>query len=456
MRRSPDRSERAFGPRELGPAAGELGLAARRDRDELGAARDPERDRIARGGIAGMEREHRVRWRVVGECVERRGDETNNIGKIGKLGAALAFGDHRGIAIDAEDLERVAAGPRAMGEQQREIGPAAAGIEHAQRVMLAMELVEGGAQQPHDVIDLEKLADLARRHGRIAMEQSERAQEERGLGGQDGELLAVGEGPRALVGPVGAGERGELSRPRFAAHHEKDTLERVTAVRTLGQFVEDEQIVTWLAENVAEINRAAGRGAKQVGKQSLLQLSCTSCKVTKMCCYSLAIARLYEGVILAAELRKTGRDTPALRDELRARSEAMEAASPFEWSTPCLFLDENERCTVYAVRPTSCGTLLVYSEPELCVSRSREIQAYVPHQELAAASQLEEMFRQRLALRQKVGRRYLGVLPRMALVALEAWDRTDFRDYLRQLPWPGETELARWGRNEPFSADRPA
>ncbi|HEY5936680.1 MAG TPA: YkgJ family cysteine cluster protein [Kofleriaceae bacterium] len=229
----------------------------------------------------------------------------------------------------------------------------------------------------------------------------------------------------------------------------------MTAVRTLGQFVEDEQIVTWLADNVAEINRAATRNAKQVGKQSLMQVACTSCKVTKMCCYSIAIARLYEGVILAAELRKTGRDTPELREQLRARAEAMEAASPYEWSTPCLFLDDKERCTVYAVRPTSCGTLLVYSDPELCVSRSREIQAYVPHQELAAASQLEEMFRQRLALRQKVGRRYLGVLPRMALVALEAWDRTDFRDYLRQLPWPGEAELANWGRNEPLSAERP-
>jgi Fe-S-cluster containining protein len=227
----------------------------------------------------------------------------------------------------------------------------------------------------------------------------------------------------------------------------------VTAVRTLGQFVEDEQIVTWLAQNVAEINRAAGRGAKQVGKQSRLVVSCTSCSVTKMCCYSLAIARLYEGVVLAAELRKTGRDTPELRDQLRARSEAMEAATPFEWSTPCLFLDDKERCTVYAARPTSCGTLLVYSAPELCVSRSREIQAYVPHEELAAASQLEEMFRQRLALRQKVGRRYLGVLPRMALVALEAWERTDFRDYLRQLPWPGDAEIARWGRNEPLTAD---
>jgi hypothetical protein len=33
----------------------------------------------------------------------------------------------------------------------------------------------------------------------------------------------------------------------------------------------------------------------------------------------------------------------------------------------------------------------------------------------------------------------------MVLIALEAWDRTDFRDYLRQLPWPTDDEIARWG-----------
>jgi hypothetical protein len=33
-------------------------------------------------------------------------------------------------------------------------------------------------------------------------------------------------------------------------------------------------------------------------------------------------------------------------------------------------------------------------------------------------------------------------LPRMVLVSLEAWDRTDFREHLRQLPWPTDEEWA--------------
>ncbi|MBA3538013.1 MAG: YkgJ family cysteine cluster protein [Deltaproteobacteria bacterium] len=214
--------------------------------------------------------------------------------------------------------------------------------------------------------------------------------------------------------------------------------------RTLGQFVEEEQIVAWLGDNVAHINQASGRGARHVGKQQRLVVSCTACKATKTCCWSMVVARLYEGVIIAAELRRTGRDTPELREQLHTRAAAMEASSPYEWRTPCLFLGDGERCTVYDVRPTACGALYVYTPPELCTTREKLIKAYIPEDENTAATELEEHFRQRLSLRMKVGRRYLGVLPRMVLVALEAWDRTDFRDYLRQLPWPDDAALARW------------
>lgn len=223
----------------------------------------------------------------------------------------------------------------------------------------------------------------------------------------------------------------------------------VQAVRTLGQFVEDEQIAAWISAELAEIHRHAARGAKAAGKPLRLAVSCTQCKATKTCCWSMVVARLYEGVVIADRLRRTGRDAPALRDELRGRAEAMEAAAPRDWRTPCLFLDAAERCTIYDVRPSPCGNLHVYSDPAWCTTLAGQIQGYVASEEIAAATALEEVFRERLALRKKVGRRYLGVLPRMVLVALEAWDRTDFRDHLRQLPWPGEAELAAWGASPP-------
>src|SRR5690606_36300465 len=124
----------------------------------------------------------------------------------------------------------------------------------------------------------------------------------------------------------------------------------------------------------------------------------------------------------------------------------MEATATQAWRTPCMFLGERERCTIYGVRPTACGALFVYTDPALCTTRAGEILGYVAAEEHAAATAFEEPFRERLALRKKVGRLYVGVLPRMVLVALEAWHRTDFRDYLRQLPWPGDADAARWDR----------
>lgn len=218
----------------------------------------------------------------------------------------------------------------------------------------------------------------------------------------------------------------------------------VEAVRTLGQFVTDAQIVPWIADAVGEIHRHATRQAKAAGKARQLAVACTRCAATKTCCWSVVVARLYEGVIIADRLVRDGRDTPALRDELGRRAEAMEAARPSEFRTSCVFLDAAERCTIYEVRPSPCGILHVYTDPAWCTTRAGEIRGYVANEELVMAIALEEAFRERLALRKKVGRRYLGVLPRMVLVALEAWPRTDFRDYLRQLPWPDDAEIARW------------
>jgi Fe-S-cluster containining protein len=216
-------------------------------------------------------------------------------------------------------------------------------------------------------------------------------------------------------------------------------------VRTLGQFVEQEGILESLRAMITDINARAGQQAKLLGKQQKLPVvQCHNCTATKACCQSVVVARLYEGIVVAAYLKENGRDTPALREKLRTTAEAMEAAKPSEWRVPCVFLDGGERCTVYPARPTPCGTLYVYTPPAHCNDPSAAVQAYVAVTENAVAQEIEDEFRDKLSLRKKVGRRYIGVLPRMTLVALEAWDRTDFRDHLRQLEWPAETDTARW------------
>jgi Fe-S-cluster containining protein len=215
-----------------------------------------------------------------------------------------------------------------------------------------------------------------------------------------------------------------------------------TTQRTLGQFVTDEKIVNWLESEIAQNHASSHRGAAVVGKRIKLPVVCATCDATKACCSSYVLVRLYEGLVVAAHLKRAGDDTPELRARLAAQADAMDATPVADWFKPCVFLDDAQRCSVYRVRPTTCAQLMVYTSPDLCNARSNEIKSYTPEAEVAAANQVEEAFRERLALRRKVGRRYFGTLPRMVLISLEAWDRTDFRDYLRQLHWRADEEWA--------------
>src|SRR5437879_1363048 len=111
-------------------------------------------------------------------------------------------------------------------------------------------------------------------------------------------------------------------------------------MRTLGQFVADEKIIAWLAGEIASNHRESGRRASEVAKQHKLPMVCATCTAVKGCCSSFVIVRFYEGLVIADELARTGRDTPELRAELRARADAMEATRPLDWFTPCVFLDD--------------------------------------------------------------------------------------------------------------------
>ena len=125
----------------------------------------------------------------------------------------------------------------------------------------------------------------------------------------------------------------------------------------------------------------------------------------------------------------------------------MEAASPCGWRTPCVFLDDERALHGLRVAADALRHALRLHPSGIvqrCRARRSRPTSRTPR--TRSPSEIEDEFRDRLALRKKVGRRYIGVLPRMVLVALEAWDRTDFRDYLRQLDWPSDDDAARWTR----------
>jgi hypothetical protein len=82
--------------------------------------------------------------------------------------------------------------------------------------MPRQERLDLGLEHAHDVIDLEELADLPRRHRRVATQEAERSQEQRRLGRQDREPLAAGKLRRTLRGPVRVRRRRELLCPALA------------------------------------------------------------------------------------------------------------------------------------------------------------------------------------------------------------------------------------------------
>ena len=174
------------------------------------------------------------------------------------------------------------------------------------------------------------------------------------------------------------------------------------------------------------------------------------CDAKKACCHSIVVARLYEGIVVAAHLREANRDTPAAARELRARAEAMEAASPYDWRVPCVFLDARRALHRLRGAPDAVRhALRLYAARALQRSERAGARPTSRTPSTRSRSRSRSEFRDKLSLRKKVGRRYIGVLPRMVLVALEAWDRTDFRDYLRQLEWPTDADADRWRQRAP-------
>ena len=218
--------------------------------------------------------------------------------------------------------------------------------------------------------------------------------------------------------------------------------------RTLGQFVEQEGILSRCSA-ITQINAQATAEAKRLSKlQRLPPVQCFKCTARKACCMSVVVARFYEGVVVASHLVEAKRDSSELRAQLRAAATAMEAASPYEWRVPCVFLDAADRCTVYSARPTACGTLYVYSPSDQLQHAGRTgARVHRAGGECDRDDARGSVSRPpRAAQKGLAPACYLGVLPRMVVLALETWDREDYRDVLHDYAWPSDADIERWNR----------
>lgn len=206
---------------------------------------------------------------------------------------------------------------------------------------------------------------------------------------------------------------------------------------TLGEVLAKRRLTDWVNEKVQDINQRAMATADRRGKVQLKVVSCHTCTAPKGCCKITTMIFLHEAVAIAAELRAKNRDTPQLRTILTAAADAMEQTKRDDYLAPCVFLDSDERCSVYSVRPATCGTAFVFSPPEICsdFDSGRTIARFDDTEFGLESTGLAREFYSKLGLVDRSGKSVMGMLPRMVLVALEAWNRTDYQQLLIEGDW---------------------
>jgi Fe-S-cluster containining protein len=202
---------------------------------------------------------------------------------------------------------------------------------------------------------------------------------------------------------------------------------------TFGEFVKRAGLLEKISRVTGDIIHETVAGGEEFARKSLKVISCHNCTAPKGCCKISTTAYLYEVMPLAARLIRDGRDTPELRAQLQSRAEAMEDTPKQLYDLPCVFLDERERCSVYEHRPSECGAHLVFSDPALCSSDDPGVRTEVV--DSPYRRQYPPQFERRFAIDvglHGTGVPYVGALPRMVLLCLEAWDRSDYIEFLAE------------------------
>lgn len=96
------------------------------------------------------------------------------------------------------------------------------------------------------------------------------------------------------------------------------------------------------------------------------------------CCYQLVMASAWEGALIAQHLSETGKDgllrsvidlgmatAKEIKDPTNAKSVSSAAVRYFSKGIPCPFLDDGA-CSIYGLRPVSCSSYAVVSDPKNC------------------------------------------------------------------------------------------
>jgi|MudIll2142460700_1097286.scaffolds.fasta_scaffold00224_32 Fe-S-cluster containining protein len=207
-----------------------------------------------------------------------------------------------------------------------------------------------------------------------------------------------------------------------------------------------------------EVERAFALGdeisARQVQQGEAVfgrPLTCATCTQGRGCCCQKIMVHMVEVLPLVRYLRRTGQQQEVLRAKLRNEGELMEGTDLVPWfdqGRPCLFLTAEQRCSIYAYRPTACRIYYTWSPADDCqppthvatVKRLREDPA-----PLQLMNDMEGVVQQMWGL--PTDRVFLGTLPRMTAIVMEALHQPTEREFLRTLQqqaYPDPDLLRQW------------
>lgn len=198
---------------------------------------------------------------------------------------------------------------------------------------------------------------------------------------------------------------------------------------TFGEMLEETGLLEDLTKGTRALIDSTVVGVNEFARVHLKVVSCNTCTEPKGCCKLKTGIYLHDALPVVARLRREGRDTPELRKQLKEAAHYMETVPKEQHVRPCVFLDADERCTVYEDRPVICGITLMSSPASDCNDPERQVSKLKIEANEALPAKFELEFRMRAGLR-RTDRRYAGALPRMVLIALEAWDRQDYVSFI--------------------------
>lgn len=222
------------------------------------------------------------------------------------------------------------------------------------------------------------------------------------------------------------------------------------ATQTADEFFD--AVERWLASLSGEMDKMLVRYTESTGEP----VSCHSCTQTfPGCCNQKTMIEFFEALLLARHVKRTGLDTAEYRVMLKQLGEEMEGTDRATWfhaNHRCIFMTDQGRCSVYAFRPLVCRLYYVASPQENCQPGVRIGIRFINHAAiLGHAIQRGMQIHKAIGIKETPMRIVMGTLPRMLLIALEAWDSDDYAALVRAQTWPTKESLEEWtdGRN-PF------